>query len=540
MDKIDEDLPSQPKAKSEDVKEEGNCYCGKERNLNSVELLCASCFKWYHELCIGQQLGKLVPFMLSYVFLCKNCSPSGLEVFKKSQAQFSHLCITAIANLLQISTKEGKPRQYFSKEREIIPFVDAHWESMTAMPRRATSSWHATIHKTLSKERGSTFTYQETSEPLNAGFDCYYYGLVYSDVQNIRPPYEALIRSGHLKISEFGLSGGGNQTSARRGQKRKADQGAGRRTRSELNVPKLPAHGYPMEHPFNKDGYRYILAEPDPHAPFRQEFDESNDWAGKPIPGWLYRTLCPTYVLLALHDRAPQLKISEDRLAVTGDKGYCMVRATHSVSKGSWYWECTIGEMPDNSATRIGWAQCFANLQTPLGFDKFGYSWRSRKGTKFHEAKGYHFSDGYCEGDVLGMMIILPDSHNCEKYRPPTHKDKPLVKFKSYLYYEEKDGTAEALKLVKPMAKSKILFFKNGVCQGEAFTDINDGTYYPCISVFKSATVSVNFGPNFKYPPEGYDYNPVSNRADEGIVEQAVADMLYLVENEGKLRLDVF
>lgn len=35
-------------------------------------------------------------------------------------------------------------------------------------------------------------------------------------------------------------------------------------------VPKLPAHGYPLEHPYNKDGYRYILAEPDPHAPFRQ------------------------------------------------------------------------------------------------------------------------------------------------------------------------------------------------------------------------------------------------------------------------------
>lgn len=37
-----------------------------------------------------------------------------------------------------------------------------------------------------------------------------------------------------------------------------------------MSTPKLPAHGYPLEHPFNKDGYRYILAEPDPHAPFRQ------------------------------------------------------------------------------------------------------------------------------------------------------------------------------------------------------------------------------------------------------------------------------
>ena len=72
---------------------------------------------------------------------------------------------------------------------------------------------------------------------------------------------------------------------------------------------------------------------------FQQEFDESSDWAGKPIPGWLYRTLRPSSVLLALHDRAPQLRISEDRLAVTGEKGYCMVRATHGELqyKIMWY-----------------------------------------------------------------------------------------------------------------------------------------------------------------------------------------------------------
>jgi len=62
---------------------------------------------------------------------------------------------------------------------------------------------------------------------------------------------------------------------------------------------------------------------------FRQEYDESSDWAGKPIPGWLYRKLCPSVVLFALHDRAPQLKVAEDRMATTGEKGYCTIRATH-------------------------------------------------------------------------------------------------------------------------------------------------------------------------------------------------------------------
>ena len=73
------------------------------------------------------------------------------------------------------------------------------------------------------------------------------------------------------------------------------------------------------------DGEFYILFG----CIYRQEFDESSDWAGKPIPGWLYRKLNPSQVLLALHDRAPQLKVTEDRMAATGEKGYCTIRATH-------------------------------------------------------------------------------------------------------------------------------------------------------------------------------------------------------------------
>ena len=42
-------------------------------------------------------------------------------------------------------------------------------------------------------------------------------------------------------------------------------------------------------------------------------------------------------------------------------------------------------DIPEGAAARIGWAQRYANLQAPLGFDKFGYSMRSRKGTRFHQ-----------------------------------------------------------------------------------------------------------------------------------------------------------
>jgi hypothetical protein len=51
-------------------------------------------------------------------------------------------------------------------------------------------------------------------------------------------------------------------------------------------------------------------------------------------------------------------------------------------------------------------------------------------------------------------------------------QDKPLVKFKSHFYFEEKDRVTEATKALEPLPGAKITFFKNGECLGEAFTDI--------------------------------------------------------------------
>lgn len=66
------------------------------------------------------------------------------------------------------------------------------------------------------------------------------------------------------------VTGGVKSRNAKR--KLPGDAGSqGRKGRgADLVTPKLPAHGYPLDHPFNKDSYRYLLAEPDPHAPFRQ------------------------------------------------------------------------------------------------------------------------------------------------------------------------------------------------------------------------------------------------------------------------------
>lgn len=82
--------------------------------------------------------------------------------------------------------------------------------------------------------------------------------------------------------------------------------------------------------------------------------------------------------------------------------------------------------MPEGSASRIGWGQEYANLQAPLGYDKFGYSWRSRKGTKFHESHGKSYSEGYAQGDTLGFLIILPEIPG-SKHTPNTYKDRVTI-----------------------------------------------------------------------------------------------------------------
>lgn len=318
-----------------------------------------------------------------------------------------------------------------------------------------------------------------------------------------------------------------------RGKRRTADSEksvntVSKRAKTDSNASSvLPYHGYPLEHPFNKDGYGYILAEPDPHADTR-DF-EMDSFAGKPIPGEIYRHCLQPIVCLSLHDRAPQLKVSEDRLSVTGEKGYSSIRANYCVSKGDWYFEVKITSMPDGSAVRLGWCQQYGNLQAPLGYDKFSYSWRSIKGTKFHQSKGKHYSNGYKEGDVLGFHISLPEPEQITSNDlPKTFKDKALIKFKSHLHYEEKDISEQMDKSIKPQKGSKITFFKNGRPQGIAFEDIYGGQYYPAASIYKNATVTFNFGPKFKFKPRGTSCNPMSDRISDMAIEQSLSDVLFL------------
>ena len=77
-------------------------------------------------------------------------------------------------------------------------------------------------------------------------------------------------------------------------------------------------------------------------------------------------------------------------------------------------------------------------------------------------------------------------------------------------------------------------FFKNGVSQGKAYEDqIFSGEYFPCISIYKSATVRVNFGPRFRFRPRTeHPFKPFQCRSYDDIIESCVADLIYAVDLE--------
>jgi len=64
-------------------------------------------------------------------------------------------------------------------------------------------------------------------------------------------------------------------------------------------------------------------------------------------------------------------------------------------------------------------------------------------------------------------------------------------------------------------AGSEVSFFKNGVCQGVAYTEIYAGEYFPAASMYtrpsptKKCSVRFNFGPNFQFPVEDWGDRPV-------------------------------
>ncbi|GMH36621.1 hypothetical protein BSKO_04494 [Bryopsis sp. KO-2023] len=202
-------------------------------------------------------------------------------------------------------------------------------------------------------------------------------------------------------------------------------------------------------------------------------------------------------VQLSKTDKASQMEVSEERMSVTSRKGYRMVRATHGCHEGCWHFEAKMEHLGETGHCRLGWATQRGEVQAPVGFDKYGFSYRDIGGTKQHRALREEYGESFAEGDVIGCTIILPEGG-----RPLEKKPKEIVRWRGILHYvDEPDPEPNTL------PGSRVVFSKNGVSQGIAYKDFFEGTYYPSASLYthpdqkEGATIAFNFGPDFKYPP---------------------------------------
>lgn len=205
----------------------------------------------------------------------------------------------------------------------------------------------------------------------------------------------------------------------------------------------------------------------------------------------------PHRVALSKNGKAAQLVLSDDKLTVTGTKGFRTVRATHGVYQGAWYCEVKVAHLGETGHVRLGWCTRKAELQAPVGFDTHGYCYRDLEGSKVTAGKREEYGQAYGEGDVVGLYLYMPEGG-----RPLEVRDRRVVRYKGVLYYmDEQEADA------KPLQGAVVAFARNGLYQGAAFSDIPDGTYYPAASLFtlpsqtQGATVTFNFGPDFAFPP---------------------------------------
>ncbi len=155
--------------------------------------------------------------------------------------------------------------------------------------------------------------------------------------------------------------------------------------------------------------------------------------------------------------------------------------------------------------------------------------------------------------------VDLTDEENPGIERADTVRDRVPIRFKAHLYFEQIDyhavkeleelmnpspiisssggmvGSVQEPSSIHPVPSMRTLphscikIYKNGEYIGTPFTDllaflppaskplaqpsvpIRDGLddgmlgYYPAVSVFRGGAAEVNFGPDFWYPPPGYD-----------------------------------
>lgn len=147
---------------------------------------------------------------------------------------------------------------------------------------------------------------------------------------------------------------------------------------------------------------------------------------------------------------------------------------------------------------RVGWSMRTADLQAPVGYDKWSFAIRDISGSRIHNSRRHDHWGGeeFGPGDIIGLCMTMGET----------------------------GGNMRAFK--NGDAMGHFVISKGKRDGGACFEDISPGVYYPAVSVYMGGTCQVNFGPHFIYPPRqlptGMKAQPMS---DLSMVPTATVDL---------------
>ncbi|KAJ1974293.1 transcription factor, contains a PHD finger motif [Dimargaris verticillata] len=122
---------------------------------------------------------------------------------------------------------------------------------------------------------------------------------------------------------------------------------------------------------------------------------------------------------LNFQDRHPNIWLSDNGCTACTAQGFRTVRGVHPITAGQWYiefWVEASDHGPRAPHVRIGLALPQANLDGPVGHDKYGYGLRDETGEVVHSGRRHTFSESFHTGDVIGLYITIPALPEFEEF----------------------------------------------------------------------------------------------------------------------------
>jgi len=170
--------------------------------------------------------------------------------------------------------------------------------------------------------------------------------------------------------------------------------------------------------------------------------------------------------------------LSNGNLNVAGSANYRTSVATIGMISGKWYWEITVnGSIPYDFHVGIGTINFSVYIGTWAASTSEGWSYTLQAGLKYHNNSGATYGQSAGAGDVIGVA------------------------------FDADAGT--------------LTFYKNGVSQGQAYSSLTTGPYFPTVSTGNGNGCDANFGQRpFAYSaPSGYKCLCTANLDDPTIAD---------------------